>query len=352
MGGSEQVIAVACEYLMELGLPCYCTKKQWNYLQNKSNFKDLCVRNGLPVVPKYEVTNESISIPNDAYPVITKPADGCGSSGFSLCLNQEELSKGYAIAREASDSGSVVVEKFVKNDSVVVFYTFSNGKAYFSGLENKYPVRYEQQGSYVAGVFLFESSFVSEFRENFDQKVEKMFQSIGLTEGSAWIEVFHDGSNYYFNEVGYRYGGSVSIYPVDYFYNINQVAADIFYALTGESCINGHLSLIGDRVKRKKHYCIYPLHIRPGKISSISGVDELLSRDNFVVVPTTKIVGDTVKSTGTVGQIFAFVHFVFDTLDDCKEAIQIIHETIKVLDENGENLTNRMLDFDARSITL
>ena len=242
MGGSESVISTACGYLQELGLPCYCTREQWEYLQNKEHFKRLCIEYGLPVVPKYdyELENPKRNIPDSAFPVITKPTDGCGSSGFSVCRNSEELRKGYAIARQASPTGSVIVEKFVKNDGVVVFYTFSNGKMYFSGLEDKYPVKYQKQGSYVGGLFVFESKLTQEFRLHFDEKIAEMFQSIGIREGSVWIEVFHDGENYYFNEVGFRYGGSVSIYPVDYFYQINQVAADIHYALTGESLISQH----------------------------------------------------------------------------------------------------------------
>lgn len=112
MGGSESVISTACGYLQELGLPCYCTREQWEYLQNKEHFKRLCIEYGLPVVPKYdyELENPKRNIPDSAFPVITKPTDGCGSSGFSVCRNSEELRKGYAIARQASPTGSVIVE--------------------------------------------------------------------------------------------------------------------------------------------------------------------------------------------------------------------------------------------------
>ena len=47
MGGSELVISHACQYLYELGFPCYCSKEQWDYLQDKGRFKDLCIKNGL-----------------------------------------------------------------------------------------------------------------------------------------------------------------------------------------------------------------------------------------------------------------------------------------------------------------
>ena len=88
LGGSESVIAAACQYVNDLKKPCYCTKEQWNFLQNKSNFKDLCIKFGLPVVPKYAVTDKNIdSIAKSIdFPVITKPIDGCGSNGFSVLL--------------------------------------------------------------------------------------------------------------------------------------------------------------------------------------------------------------------------------------------------------------------------
>ena len=41
LGGSEAVIHEACQYVNELGMPCYCTYEQWEYLQNKANFLDL-----------------------------------------------------------------------------------------------------------------------------------------------------------------------------------------------------------------------------------------------------------------------------------------------------------------------
>jgi len=347
MGGSEMIITAACQYINELQLPCYCTKEQWDFLQEKDKFKSLCMRFDLPCVPRYDLDSMDIE-----YPVITKPTDGCGSNGFSVCRNAAELRIGYKIAAEASPTGRVLIEKFVKNDSVVVFYTFSNGRMYFSGLENKFPVKYEGHESYVAGLHLFESRFAQEFRNRFDDKLEKLFSSLGIKEGSLWIEVFHDGDNYYFNEVGFRYSGSVSIFPVDYFYGFNQVASDIYYALTGISEIHGHPTIIEDKVPRKKHYAIFNAHMLPGTIASIEGVDKIREIPECVFIADTKHVGDSVKATGTVAQVFAFIHFVFDTMEECKQMIDKIYSVIHIKDVNGKELMCNMIDWTSREINL
>jgi len=354
MGGSEPVISAASSYLNELNMPCYCTHEQWNSLQNKHLFKKLCVENGLPVVPEYHINprNMKESIPEQEYPVVTKPSDGCGSMGFSVCHNADELRQGYDCAVKASPTGGVIVEKYVNNQSVGVFYTFSNGEMHFAGLEDKYPVKYKAQGSYVAGLFLFESRFSTEFREKFENKIKAVFDRVGIKEGSVWIEVFHAGEDYYFNEVGYRCGGSVSIYPVDYFYGINQVAADIYYALTGESRLKGFRSLIDASVARGKYYGIYPVHLNAGKIEKIIGMEELMKLPNVVTVPVTKKLGDKIASSGTFAQVYALVHFVFDTDEALKKTVDLVHKILYIKDENGHNMVNRMMEIQDAVIKL
>lgn len=350
MGGSEFIISHACVWINELGLPCYCDKVQWDILQDKSLFKDLCIKYGLPVVPKYIIDPKNIkgSLKNEDYPVITKPTDGSGSNGFSVCRNAEELELGYKKAADNSPTGSVICEKFVRNDAVAVFYSICGDNIVFCGTEDKTPVKYEKQNSYVAGLFLFPSRFEKEFRHRFEEKIIKMFRSINLHGGSIWIEVFHDGDSYYFNEVGYRHGGSFSFYPLNYLYGVNQFYYDLYYALTGESKLFGFPSLIPDSVQPKENYCIYPIHCGAGIVAEEIGIDEISRRfpGRIVVVPHKSKVGDTITDSGSFSQIFCLFHFVYNTLDECKEIIRFIQDRYQVLNTEGNNLVLNKLDND------
>lgn len=340
MGGSEAVIGAACEYLNELGMPCYCNKTQWDFIQNKAKLKEKFREFDLPVAPRYKIKFEEIDykIDEETFPVITKPVDSCGSSGFSICNNIEELKEGYRLAQANSTSGEVMVEKYVKNKGVVVLYTFTNGEMVFSGLEDKYPVQYVDNGSFVVGMLVFESRFTKEFRQKFDKKLAKMFNDIGIKEGTIWIEVFHDGDEYYFNEAGYRYGGSVTVYPVDYFQQINQVYADMYYALTGKSKIFGWPSLVEEEKKGKRHYAIYPIYVKPGTIGSIDGVEKVGKMSNVVTVIQSKSKGCCIKPTGNFSQNFGMVHFVFDTKEEFRETIEKINSILTITDLNEKNM--------------
>ncbi|MBQ8222616.1 MAG: hypothetical protein IJZ87_04610 [Bacteroidales bacterium] len=347
MGGSEFIISHACEWINEVGLPCYCRKEQWEILQNKDLFKDLCIKFDLPVVPRFviDINNIASSVPENSYPVITKPTDGSGSNGFSVCHNSNELIKGYKIAADVSPTQSVICEKFVNNSGIVVFYSFSEGKMHFVLSEDKIPVKYEKQGSYVAGLFTCPSIIEKEFRERYDTKLSLLFSSIGIKEGTVWIEVFRDGDEFYFNEVGYRYGGSFSFYSVDYMSEVNQFYADLYYAVSGDSKLFGFHSLIPKEISKGINYCIYPVHCNSGKIIEERGVDIIKSKftDQIVVVPHQKEIGDTIDDTGSFGQVICLFHFVYSTIEECHNIIRYIQDTYEVIDENGCNIVNNKL---------
>lgn len=347
MGGSEFIVSHACTWINQLGLPCYCEKEQWDILQDKARFKDLCIEHGLPVVPKFLIDSDNISgsVPENAYPVITKPTDGSGSNGFSVCHNASELEKGYKVAAECSPTGSVICEKFVNNSGLVVFFTFSRGEMHFVMTEDKTPVKYEKQGSYVAGLFTCPSKSEALFKNLYEEKLRRLFASIGIREGTIWIEIFKDGANFYFNEVGYRYGGSFSFYSVDYLSGINQFFADLYYATTGDSQLYGFKSLITDNIKKGLSYCIYAVHCNAGTIAEEKGLNELTSRypDKIVFVPHQKNVGDTITETGSFGQVVCLFHFVYETDEERTKLIKDIQLNYLVIDENGNNLVNNKL---------
>ena len=347
MGGSEFIVSHACVWINQLGLPCYCEKEQWDILQDKSQFKKLCIEHGLPVVPQYDINFNDIdhSVPPIDFPVITKPTDGSGSNGFSVCHDAEELERGYRLAAGCSPTGSVICEKFVNNHALVVFFSFSKGEMHFVMSEDKIPVRYERQGSYVAGLFTCPSISESVFKERYEEKIRHLFSSIGIKEGTIWIEIFKNDEDFYFNEVGYRYGGSFSFYSVDYLSGINQFFADMYYATTGDSQLYGFRSLIPGNIKSGFSYCIYAVHCHDGTIVEEIGLEQLKNKypDRIVVIPHQKNVGDTIVETGSFGQVICLFHFIYKTDVERNSIIRDIQSIYKVLDANGNNLVNNII---------
>ena len=329
IGSNETVIRHAIQYLAELGMPHYCTLEQWDALMNKRSFKSLCQQFDIPVAARYQWTPEAPC--EIEFPVITKPADGCASVGITICENEEDLYKGYRFAQGKSPSGEVLIEKLVNNAGMDIFYQITDGEAEFCALGDKYPVQFEEGAGSVAGARVLPSLYTEEFRERFEQKLKNLFKHIGLYQGLIWMEVFHDGNDYYFNEVGYRPNGSLSIVGIDYLCEINTVAADIYYALTGKGKAHGFSSLIlKDVPQGKKKVCEYWVASNPGEIGCIEGIEELHDHPNILALFPKYGVGSVVPHTNGFAQNFCVIHFAYDNADEMRSVIQFIQRTIRL----------------------
>ena len=173
-----------------------------------------------------------------------------------------------------------------------------------------------------------------------------MFSSLKLKQGLIWMEVFHDGDNYYFNEVGYRPNGSLTIIGIDYLCGINTVAADIYYALTGMGKDRGFSSLIlKDHLSGKSKVCEYWIAVKPGKIGKIEGIDVLNNDKNILASFPKYDVGSVVPHTDGFAQNFCVIHFGYDNDFEMKRIINSIRDTVKVYDENGNDMIIHKTQF-------
>lgn len=332
-----------------LGLPNYCTVEQWEITANKAKFKQLCVENGLPITKTYNITQNDFStskIEFIKYPVITKPVDSSGSRGFTICNNQKELETGYAKALEYSVSKEVLVEEFVEHESIVAIYTVHNGELLFSGIEDKYPKQFGEKGSIIAGLHTFPSVFTDDFRQKHEAQINNFISSIKLKNGFLWFEVFVTKDKYIFNEMGLRYSGSLTFYPVDYMFNQNQLYQYLHLALSNEKFDIRTGSLIPEKTKSDLNYCIMPTQVHAGQIDKIIGIQDLKNQENVITLAQLKHEGDIIENWGTGQQSFGYLHVVYSDITNLRETLQKAVDTIKVLDKDGNNLFFTLFDID------
>lgn len=317
-----------------LHLPCYCKRSTWLYCDSKIAFKQLCEQNNIPVAKKYEVeklSNEEIA--SIHFPVITKPVDGSGSRGFSICKNEEDLRIGYNHAKEFSPTGSVLVEDYIPYDAVIIHYTMDSGKCIFSGISDKYSVRFPSTGASVMGLQLFPSRGLQNYLKMLDAKVRNMFETAGFTDGPIWIEAFYDGTDkFVFNEMGYRFGGSLTNYPVKFFYDVDQFDQLIHVALGDVYQINPK------NVSPSKKYCILPVHIHAGKVEKVIGVDAIRAMDDVYAYVPVHFEGDIIQEWGSAQQVFCYLHILYDNAKSLRTSILQVLDNLRAEDHYGNNL--------------
>lgn len=319
-----------------LNFPQYCTQAQWDFCENKSRFKEMCLRHGISVAKTYDV-NDNID-----YPVIVKPVDSSGSRGFSICNNKEELLAGVDHALSFSTSKHVLIEEYIQCEACIIHYTAINGEIIFSGMSDKHSQKLNG-GSYVMALQTFPSESIQRYLDNVNEKAIKMFKTLGVQNGPIWIEVFNDvkKNRFIFNEMGYRFGGSMTNYPVKHFYGIDQIQLMIDNALGKVSNYNKNEIY----VPKTQKYCILPIHIKEGKIKEIRGLEESRNVCGVEAVVQVHYEGDVIQNWGTAQQVFCYLHVSYNEEYELAEAVKMVKNHLSILDENGNEMVFYLLDL-------
>ena len=320
-----------------LKLPQYCTKEQWDFCEDKANFKSMCSKHGIDVAKTYTLQDDI------TYPVIVKPVDSSGSRGFSICHNREELEKGTELALSFSESKKYLIEEYMRTDACIIHYTAVNGEIYFSGMSDKISQCLEG-GSSVMAFQSFPSESIDRYLDEVNEKAIRMFKDLGVQNGPIWIEAFNDKVNhrFIFNEMGYRFGGSLTNYPVQHFYGIDQMNLMVKNAVGEDAEFHYSKSF----KPKTSHYCIMPIHIKAGVINKIIGLKDAENIDGVEHIVMVHYEGDIIKSWGTAQQVFCYLHISFNNYGELISSIDQVKKTLSAKNEHDEDMLFYLFDID------
>lgn len=335
-GVHEFNIKKAIALCERLNLNSVCSLKQWDQFNNKELFKQLCQDYGINVARKYSL--QHVMDGEVSYPVAVKPVDGSGSRGFHKCNNKEEILCAIEDAKKFSNSANVIIEQFMPYDSVIIHYTIVNGCVYYCGMSDKVSKSFENTKAPVMGFQSFPSKLESKYFSLYDQNAKKMFSSLGLKNGFLWIEAFTSGEDFFFNEMGYRFGGSLTYYPVEYFTGFSQLD---FYIKQSVGDID--LKKTPNYFVKEK-YCIIPIHVKPGFIKKIEGEKDILNIA-YSYVPV-HFEGDEIKAWGSAQQVFCYLHFSYSNFKELYGKLVDATRTLKAKNENDENMLYTLYDIE------
>lgn len=350
-GPSEFNIQQVMKVCKAAGLPFYATKEQWDICQNKAAFKALCRKFNVPVVPEYELTAEMK--PEDLakikYPVVVKPTDACSSKGLSICANEEELKKAIPFAIAASESGNFIVEKCITSDyGFGCRYIANEGEIWLSAVNDQYTVDEFDGRAHISAVSRWPSKKLEAFKREINPNAIAMFKSIGLANGTFFMQALVDQDNdqIYFHEMGLRLSGGLNFKMFESACGYNDVQMMIRYALGGPMATSEDIKNIDPGMNGHLMGSV-TIPMKVGKIATIKGVDVVSEQKQVVGINQYYQIGDEIKESyiGTLSQHFCRVKIMTDSLDEYRNMITFIQQTIKVEDAQGDDLVYRRFDL-------
>lgn len=350
-GASEFQIQNMIQLCEKVGLPIYASEKQWNICQNKESFKKLCRDFGVPVVPEYHITQEMTSqdLANVRYPVVVKPVDACSSKGLSICKNEEELKIAVPYAISASETGRFIVEKCITSDyGFGCRYIANNGEIILSALCDRYTVDEFDGRAHISSAAVFPSKLTDVFIRDINSKVIAMFKSIGLANGTFFMQALVDreDNQIYFHEMGLRLSGGLIYSMLEASCGYNDVKMMIRYALGGPMATDEEMKLI-DPYMHGHFAGSLTVPLKEGTIGSINGIEEVKANPHVMSIAQYYNEGDVIEDTviGTLMQHFCRVKMMTDSFEEYADMINYVQDTIDIKDVDGNSMIYRKFDI-------
>ena len=281
------------------------------------------------------------------FPVMVKPVDNGGGVGMTVAYNEEELKRGVEVALENSHSKRFIVERYMQCDDMGMYYTFKDGYCSASCIYDRYTTDEQPGLSRVCLGGTYPSKHLDEYFERMHPNALRLFKEIGIENGVLMLSGFYENGEFYVYDTGFRLQGEAPHLLMKAIHGFDQREMLIRFALTG-SMGDVDLKTTDDTRLRGKWAATLWFLLKEGKIEKIEGLDKL-DEDERVVANIQRLhEGDTVlpEWIGNEKQVLTRMYLVCNSKMELADTLKYYMSTVKVQDENGNNMLLKGFDVN------
>ncbi|WP_299807249.1 ATP-grasp domain-containing protein [uncultured Shewanella sp.] len=259
-------------------------------------------------------------------PLIIKPLDRSGARGVFLLTQDSDLSALYDKAKSESFAGEVMVEEYLAGPQISTETIMYRGQAYTPGYVDR---NYEMLSRFAPNIIEnggWQPSLIQgEKRAKVEALIEQAALALGLTDGVIKGDIVYTDVGPKIIEVATRLSGgdfSESLVPLGL--GINYVEAALKIAL-GEPPELEKLTPIIDQAVANRYF--FP---KPGKVTSISGIETIQAEDFVKKLEIWYQVGDVVPETTSHASRFGVFIVTADNRQQLEQRVNWVYDTLKV----------------------
>lgn len=348
-GISEFNLLKAMELCHCFGFPFYCTREQWDLIENKESFRNLCLKFDVPCPKTYftgkDVPSEILS--SIHYPVIVKPVDSSASVGITICRDIQSLCEAVPIAIRNSATQRVIIEEFFEGEEFTAHYTIVNGEVFLASVDNRIPLAvHSGDVTTVPLARIYPSTFIKEYLDLVNGKMLGLCKSLGMKAGVLFVQGLYNRKRNEFSifEAGLRCAGEAPYRIIEKVNGVSFMNLFVDYALLGK--VENYDSSKEDPFMKGKLCCVTSFVSRGGTIGGIYGYEDIENNVPSIVDKECRYyVGDMTPCGDTLRQIVLRFVLVCNSRGQMVDDVERINREVKVLDDEGKDLC---LAFDIR----
>lgn len=320
----------------ELNLPCFGTPDQFFKFTNKIAFKELCIKNGIGVIPDYSEDDFLANSIN--YPVFVKPADSRGSRGQTVCYCADEMPEAIRFAREQSSNGDIIIEQYMGDcDEVQITNFVIDGKVYLERTVDSYRGEDGERLRKVVACSISPSKYTDLYLETCHESVCRMIEDLGVRNGPFFLQGFQKNGRFYFFDPGLRFPGVEFERIYKKVWGIDMAALLIEFAFNGKFPENFELPSDGAKLDGNLGAILFPV-IGGGIIKELSGLEEYIMKPEIISCTTRYVEGDEIGWTYDVNQRFAEIDYLGQSIDEIKQLINSFYNDVSIVDDNNQSM--------------
>lgn len=347
VGFNDMLLPYYAEICQKSGLPAYGTKKQFEIFINKEQYKALCREYDVPTVEEYTVHFDTFDddTKNIKYPVLVKPADSSGARGITVCWNKQELHHAIKKAQEFSDSGIVLVERYLTGKEVTVFWVFQDGNYYLCAIGNRH-VKNNQEGVIPLPVaYTFPATITQSYIQNIVPNVKRMLESVGVKDGMMFMQCKLEEKQCIVYDIGYRLTGSLEYKIFEKICGYSPMKMLIHFALTGKMANDDVAEYVNPYLGE------YAFNVsvlgKPGKIDRVEGYQDVLEMPGVIDSVLAHQPGEeiTEEMKGLLSQICLRVLGTAKTKKELWENLINIYDSIHIISTENKEMKLSGLEF-------
>lgn len=337
-GYSEKNLIFTAKLCELINLPFYATVEQLEIMTNKELFKAYCIENGIPVTKLYYAGDNTDDINNIEYPCIVKPVDSYSGKGITICENSDQIKEACKKAASFSSNNRFLIEEYLdckEYDIITAYYTIYNGEPVLSSIVDRFMYKFKNNRQ-LSTVLFYPSKYLSECEEKITKNIKSLIKQLHVSNGVMFLEGAVSNNNFKFWECGLRLCGAQQGIIPDYVNGIDCEWQLLQYSLTGK--MPNECEYEDPKIKGKKA-CNLLLFSNPCTIKEISGLEILLKDPSIINNTILFDKGSTItnEDVGTLNQNIMRFHIVCETEYELYEKIKTVFDTIKIIDNNGNN---------------
>lgn len=327
---ADQVLLVVAQVSQMLGLPCYIDYQTAQLVSDKKYMKRIFWENNIPTSRYVELTELDWNlIDNLNYPMVVKPVDAYSSRGVRKVWNREELEACFQEASQISRTGGVIVEEFVAGDEISVDVYVENGKAKLLCVSNSEKINDADRFIIFRGRYPVAAS--GEILDQIQCVAQQIADAFGLIDSPMLIQMINDGRRVSVLEFCARTGGNMKYLLIKRSCGFDVIKAVIDLTLGQKP----HVELLPP----ESHFIVNDfIYCSPGVFDHLEGFEELRQQGILADYHAIRPRGMVVRGISSSSDRIAGITVMADTLEEFNRKHRIIVDSVKILDENGEDM--------------